>query len=69
MKYCRLTKDAGEYLKSIFEDFDFSARAYHKILKVGRTIADIEESEMISREHISEAVCYRTIDNKYWGNM
>lgn len=69
LKYCILTKEADDFLKSIFDDFEFSARAYHKILKVGRTIADLEGSEFIDKNHISEAVCYRTIDNKYWGNM
>lgn len=68
-RYCRLSAEADEYLKSIYDDYEFSARAYHKILKVGRTIADLGGCDMIEKNHISEAVCYRTIDNKYWGNM
>ena len=66
-KYCRLTKEAGDYLEMIFEKLSFSARAYHKILKVGRSIADLEGKEEIQRSHISEAVCYRSVDRKYWG--
>ncbi|MBO5484185.1 MAG: YifB family Mg chelatase-like AAA ATPase [Lachnospiraceae bacterium] len=66
-KYCPMKKDAREYLQMIFEKMEFSARAYHKILKVGRSIADLAGSEMIERKHIAEAVCYRLIDRKYWG--
>lgn len=67
-KYCRLTPDAEIYLASAFEKMEFSARVYHKILKVGRTIADLAGEEQIEKEHIAEAVCYRAIDKKYWGN-
>lgn len=67
-KYCRMTPDAEIYLASAFEKMEFSARVYHKILKVGRTIADLAGEEQIEKEHIAEAVCYRAIDKKYWGN-
>lgn len=67
-KYCVLTKDAGEYLKEAFDKLEFSARVYHKILKVSRTIADLAEKDKIERAHIAEAVCYRMIDKKYWGS-
>lgn len=66
-KYCLMTKEAKEYLQIFFEKMEFSARAYHKILKVGQSIADLAGSERIETEHIVEAVCYRTIDRKYWG--
>lgn len=66
-QYCVLTEDAGHYLKCAFEQMEFSARIYHKVLKVGRTIADLAGKEKIGREHIMEAVCYRMIDKKYWG--
>lgn len=67
-KYCLLQKDAEEYLKEAFFKLDFSARVYHKILKVSRTIADLAGAEKITKEHVSEAVCYRMIDKKYWGS-
>lgn len=44
----------------------FSARAYHKVLKAGRTIADLEGKDLIGKNHIAEAVCYRGINDKYW---
>ncbi len=67
-KYCEMTKEAASYLQSVFQKMEFSARVYHKILKVGRTIADLEGEERIGKKHIAEAVCYRAIDKKYWGN-
>lgn len=67
-KYCNMTQEAQTFLKSMFQTMDFSARVYHKVLKVGRTIADLDGEEMIQKKHITEAVCYRTIDKKYWGN-
>ncbi len=66
-KYCVLTSEAKKYLEQIFEKMEFSARAYHKILKVGRSIADLEGSRLIETQHIAEAVCYRVLDRKYWG--
>lgn len=67
-KYCVLTDEARAYLECAFGKMEFSARVYHKVLKVGRTIADLAGEELIGREHIAEAVCYRMIDRKYWGN-
>ncbi len=67
-KYCEMTREAASYLQSVFQKMEFSARVYHKILKVGRTIADLEGEERIGKKHIAEAVCYRAIDKKYWGN-
>lgn len=66
-KYCVMTREAKDYLRMIFEKMEFSARAYHKILKVGRSIADLAGCDRIGTEHIAEAVCYRAIDQKYWG--
>lgn len=58
-KYCSLGKEEEKFMESMFYSLNLSARAYHRTLKVARTIADVEESEEIKREHLSEAVCYR----------
>lgn len=58
-KYCALGTRETEYMESVFYRMNLSARSYHKILKVARTIADLEEAETIRVEHLAEAVCYR----------
>jgi len=65
-KYCRLDKEAKSLLERAINQLGFSARAYDKILKVSRTIADLSQSEEISPEHISEAVQYRSLDKNLW---
>lgn len=65
-KYCILEEDARQLLKLAFDHMPFSARAYHRILKVARTIADMDASEIIKRNHVAEAVSYRAFDKKYW---
>ncbi|MCF6460559.1 YifB family Mg chelatase-like AAA ATPase [Clostridium sp. Cult3] len=66
-KYCKLTNEAEFIMKEAFKRYRFSARTYNKILKVGRTIADLDEETMIREKHILEAIRYRSLDNKYWG--
>ena len=61
-KYCRPTDEAKHLLKAAVADMNFSARAYDRILKVSRTIADLAGSEIIDAEHIAEAIQYRTLD-------
>ena len=65
-KYCQLDDQGGRLLKTAMEVRGLSARAYDRILKVARTIADLDESEHIMAEHISEAINYRNLDKEGW---
>ncbi|MCL2456937.1 MAG: YifB family Mg chelatase-like AAA ATPase [Defluviitaleaceae bacterium] len=65
-KFCKLSDDAHELLKNVYDTTNLSARAYHKVLKIARTIADLADAPDILIEHIAEAVSYRGLDRKYW---
>lgn len=64
---CPMTDDAVEMLRLVFDRMGLSGRAYDRILKVSRTIADMDKEEVINKKHISQAVQYRSLDRKYWG--
>ncbi len=65
--YCKLGTGEQKMMEEVFTMMNLSARAYHKVIKVARTIADLEGKDDICTEHISEAVCYRRNDKDYWG--
>ena len=64
-EYCALGSKESAYMEQMYGRLQLSARAYHKILKVARTVADLEGSGHIGIRHLTEAVCYRSPDRKY----
>lgn len=63
---CLIDKGAENILENVIDNIGLSGRAYSRILKVSRTIADLDNSETIKRQHVAAAVQYRSIDRKYW---
>ena len=61
-----MSKEGEKLLSMAIQELGFSARAYHKSLKVARTVADLEEASLIEATHVSEAIHYRTLDRRTW---
>lgn len=68
-KYCSLGTKEERIMESAFEQMGLTARTCHKVLKVARTIADLDGKEKIQTSHLAEAIGYRLPDAKYWGNL
>lgn len=65
-QYCKLSTSAEVLLKAAMEEMGLSARAHDKILRIGRTIADLEDKPEIEEHHLSEAINFRTLDRSFW---
>lgn len=65
-KYCQITATGQKLLRAAMSRLGLSARAYDRILKVARTIADLESCSNIKESHLSEAIQYRTLDRNLW---
>ncbi len=68
-KYCKLGAAENAFLENAFCTMELSARAYHKILRLARTIADVDGDDQIKKIHLMEAVGYRMTDGKYWHQL
>nr|WP_300005350.1 YifB family Mg chelatase-like AAA ATPase [Tissierella sp.] len=66
-EFCSLNESSENIMELAFKKYKFSARTYNKIIKVARTIADLEGEKNIGDNHVLEAIRYRTLNNKYWG--
>ena len=65
-QHCKLSDESQELIRVAMTELNLSARAYDRILKVSRTVADLQSSDDITTEHVSEAIQYRTFDRTLW---
>ena len=68
-EFCILSKDAKKMMKQLFENTEFSTRRYFRILRLARTIADLDDEDVIQKRHLAEAFGYSNIGKKYWGTQ
>ena len=68
-QWCQLDEESSRVLRQAMTKYDMSARAYDRILKVSRTIADLSGSEKITADHVREAIRYRNLDRASWGRQ
>lgn len=61
-RFCQLGEEQQQFITQMYENLELSARGYHRLLKLARTIADLDDCEKITVDHLSEAVCYRMTD-------
>ncbi len=66
-RYVELGKSEKRMMELAFERIGLTARTYHKVLRVARTIADLDHSEKVTEKHLKEAIAYRSLEKKYWG--
>ena len=65
-KYCKIDKDGENLFKTAIVKYQLSGRRYDRVLKLARTIADLDNCAAVDAKHIAEAVQYRSLDRKYW---
>ena len=68
-EFCCLGKKEMTYMEGVYNRMNLTARTFHKILRVARTLADMEQKKEISICHLNEAICYRNVDEKFWGGI